>query len=509
MRSVCRSVVVGVVLMSAWDTAAGDLRMVEAVKDRNVEAVRALLRQHVDVNAPGPDGSTALHWAAHWDDGETVGLLVQAGANVNAVSELGVAPLYLACSNGSASMVERLLRAGAKPNTLLPTGESPLMMCARTGSVTAVKALVAHRADPNASEKSLDQTALMWAVAAGHPDVVRALVELGADVNARTRTRREFAFVGYRFFIAVKTVTEKERQSMQYVDFGGYTPLHFAAQLGELEAARTLLAAGARVDEAAAEGTTALVVAAHSGQAAVAQLLIGQGADVNDTRAGYSALHAAVLRGDIGLVKSLLARGANPNVRLTKGTPVRKYSKDYALGLNMLGATPFWLATRFAEPEIMRALVAGGADQAVAAGEATPAIHAVISYRPGNGDRRDRYISPREAAAMDPEQDERDTLETVRAALDLGTDINTLSPSGDTPLHAAVARGYVSVVQLLAERGAALDIKNNAGKTAYELAAKPTRVADGLLGPQVEAAAAMAARLRQIADVLRKSGARE
>jgi ankyrin repeat protein len=483
--------------------------MVEAVKDRDIGAVRTLLRQRADVNAPAPDGSTALHWATHWDDGEIAALLLRAGANVNAVSELGVAPLYLACSNGSAAMVERLVAAGANAGISLPTGETPLMMCARTGSVAAVKSLLAHGADPNAREHSRDQTALMWAIAAGHPDVVRVLVEGGADIRARTRTRREFAFVGYRFFIAVRALTEKERQSMQYVDFGGYTPLHFAAQRGEVAAAGTLIAAGAPVNDPSAEGTTPLVVAAHSGHTAVARLLIDQGADVDDARAGYSALHAAVLRGDISLVTALLAGRANPNVRLTKGTPVRKYSKDYALGLNVLGATPYWLATRFAEPEIMRALVAGGADQTLAVDDGTPAVHAAISYRPGNGDRRDRYISPRESAALDPEQDERETLDTVRAALDLGTDVNTLSPSGDTPVHAAVARGYVSVVQLLVERGAALDVRNRAGKTAYEMAATPSRGAAGASASQGEAAGAMAERLTRIADLLQKSGARD
>lgn len=157
----------------------------------------------------------------------------------------------------------------------------------------------------------------------------------------------------------------------------------------------------------------------------------------------------------------------------------------------------------------MRALVAGGADPTLAVDDGTPALHAAISYRPGNGDRRDRYISPRESALQDPEQDERETLETVRAALDLGTDINTLGPSGDTPVHAAVARGYVSVVQLLADRGAALDIRNKSGKTAYEVAAASSRGTAGASASQGDAATAMAARLTRIAEVLRASGARE
>src|ERR1019366_7304946 len=83
-----------------------DTRLVDAAKHRDNEAVRTLLAQHLDANAPKADGATPLHWASHWDDLENAGLLIQAGANVNATNELGVTPLLLACTNGSAAMVE-------------------------------------------------------------------------------------------------------------------------------------------------------------------------------------------------------------------------------------------------------------------------------------------------------------------------------------------------------------------------------------------------------------------
>ena len=106
MRSkVKRLVRVGtVVLLSvAGVDAAEDLPLVDAVRDRDIVAVRALLQQGVDVNAPQADGATALHWAAHWDDLETADLLLHAGADVDAANDLGVTPLWLACSNGNAA----------------------------------------------------------------------------------------------------------------------------------------------------------------------------------------------------------------------------------------------------------------------------------------------------------------------------------------------------------------------------------------------------------------------
>ena len=167
--------------------AAGDLRLVDAVKSKNAEAVQALLKQRVDVNAPQGDGATALHWAVHFDDLHIADLLIRAGARVNAANDTGVTPLFLACTNRNAAMVERLLTAGANPNAALLNGETVLMTCSRTGEIGAVKALLARGANVNAKEPSHDQTALMWAAAQKHPQVVQALVEHGADVRARSR----------------------------------------------------------------------------------------------------------------------------------------------------------------------------------------------------------------------------------------------------------------------------------------------------------------------------------
>ena len=100
--------------------AGSDLRLVEAVEKGDMEAVRSLLEQRVDVNASQADGATALHWAAHRDDQKTAELLMDAGANVNTTNAYGVTPLSLACTNGNAAMVEMLLNSGADPNSTRP-----------------------------------------------------------------------------------------------------------------------------------------------------------------------------------------------------------------------------------------------------------------------------------------------------------------------------------------------------------------------------------------------------
>src|SRR5262249_31730292 len=140
-----------------------------------------------------------------------------------------------------------------------------------------------------------------------------------------------------------------------YTFEGGYTPLLFAAREGDIESATRLLAAGANIEDIAPAGTSALVLAAHSDRGVFAVFLLEKGANPNGDAAGYTALHAAIVRGNVNLVKGLLAHGANPNARQTKGSPARRYS-GFALDKTMMGATPFLLATRSAQLEIMKVL---------------------------------------------------------------------------------------------------------------------------------------------------------
>ena len=293
-----------------------DLRLVQAMERRDVHAVEGLLKQRIDVNAAQPDGATALHWAAHWDDVATAERLLRAGAKVNAANDLGVTPLALACENGSVPMVEALLRGAADPNSKLLSGEAAIMTAARTGNARVVQALVAGGANVNAKEESHGQTALMWAVANRHPEVVRVLLASGADVNARSEVRPRVVHTGNRFG------DRNESRGVVTLDLGGFTPLLFAARQGDLESARLLLDAGAKVEDRAATAASALVVAAHSGQGAFAKMLLDKGADANAAGAGYTALHAAVLRGDLDLGEGAAGARREPEHAAREGDAV-------------------------------------------------------------------------------------------------------------------------------------------------------------------------------------------
>jgi ankyrin repeat protein len=452
---------------------AREVPLVKAVKAADTAAVRALLQQQVDVNAPEVDGTTPLHWAAHQGDLEAAQLLIRVGANVKAANRYGVTPLTLACIKANAAMAESLLKAGADPNTSLPEGETVLMTAARTGNVDLLRVLLAHGADVNARESWRGQTALMWAAAENHAAAVHSLVELGADINARSN--------------------------------GGWTPLLFAVRAGRIDAAAALLEAGADVNDtlrsmasatstpeparvaqgnnagavrrrpAGQDGTSALVVAITNGHFELASYLLERGADPNADAQGWTALHQlaytrrpnsgkgmppveAIDRLDsLELATILLARGANPNARQTK-----EINDGNRNNLNRVGATPFLLAAKHGDVPVMRLLAANGADPLIPTMQnASPLMVAA-----GVG-----IFNLGESAGTNEE-----AFEAVKMAYELGdTAVNAADANGYTALHGAALRGANPVVQFLADKGA-----NLVAKTKNE-EWTPLRIADGVL----------------------------
>jgi ankyrin repeat protein len=426
--------------------AADKAALADAAEHRNPALVRELLAKGADVNAAQVDGMTALHWAVYNDDAETAQLLVGSRANVNATNRYGVPPLLTACTNGNATLVRLLLDGGADANASLPGGETALMTAARVGSFEAVKALLARGANPNAQERR-NQTALMWAAAEGHATVVRALIEAGSTINATLPS--------------------------------GFTPLFFAVREGHIDVVRVLLEAGANVNEtmkstkedrpaptvntsykSVRNGTSPLLLAVENGHFELAMALVEAGADPNDQRSGFTSLHAISWvrkpdASDVGdpapigsgrltslqFVQALVARGANVNARLGKGVP-RPPASATLLGTE--GATPFLMAADRADVPLMRELLKAGADPFLPNANKSTPLMAAAGF--GTSD-------PLEEAGTEDE-----ALEAVKLLLDLGADINAVDNKGDTAMHGAAYGNFPTIVKLLAERGADVNI---------------------------------------------------
>lgn len=391
--------------------ALDEHRLADAAMRQDHASALALLKQRAKVNATQSDGSTALAWAAHWNDVELANALLKAGADANLANDFGITPLALACLNGNLPMVQKLVAAKANPNTLARTGETPFLNCVRSGNVETVRLLLEAKADVNLGEKWRGQTPLMWAVAEKHPEVAKALVDHGANVNAQSK--------------------------------GGFTALQFAAQQGDVESAKILLAGGARVNDADPEdGMTALLTAIGSNQPQLAALLLENGADANATnKQGVSALHyAAPRRNMTEIIKTLLAKGANPNTR-------QKREPE--------GATPFLLAANSGNVAAMRALVAGGADPKIPTKDNTNAIMVAA----GVG----RYES-RGADA------DKAGLEAIKYAVELGLDVNAKGENDWTALHGAAYTGADEIAEFLVSKGAKLEVFDKYGQTPLSIA---------------------------------------
>src|SRR5262245_1829408 len=430
-------------LMGAIDTPS----LIGAVKNGDAAAVRALIQQGANVNATEADGATALQWASYRDDLASADALIRAGASVNAANDLGATPLWMASMNGSAAMVKRLLDAGANPNAALMLGETPVMVASRSGHAPVVELLVNKGADVN-HRAARSQTALMWAVAQKHPDVVAILLAHGANVHARSDVWTDVQAVP----------PHGQLEYNRAIPHGGDTPLMFAARVGDLASARLLVAAGANVNDKDAWGVSAMVLAAHSGFAPLVDFLLEAGADVNSAEAGFSALHEAILRRDDQMVTALLAHGADPSAPLRTWTPTRRSSKDWNFYPELVGATPIWLAARFNEPEVMRQLVARGADPKF--------VHRAEFIPDGPNLKRKTEVTTTLMAAtgmggggqawVPSARAEREglMLESVKLLVAAGIDVNAENPEGRRALDAATALKYETVVTFLKEHGA-------------------------------------------------------
>src|SRR5262249_40962071 len=175
-------------LIAAGAFAAG-ASLIDAIKSGDRAAALTMLQQKVDVNAPEPNGTTPLHYAAYKEDVELVERLLKAGAKPNVRNDFDSTPMSEAAAVGNAAIIKLLLKAGADVNSPNHEGQTALMAVARTGHVDAAAALLDAGADVNATEQWGGQSALMWAASQKQPAMVKLLIERGANVNAHGTPR--------------------------------------------------------------------------------------------------------------------------------------------------------------------------------------------------------------------------------------------------------------------------------------------------------------------------------
>ena len=479
----------------ASHSAAADAPLADAVMNGNIEAVRTLLRQKVDVNAAQGDGTTALHWAAYREDVEAARLLLAAGANVKAKTRNGsITPLFMAARNGNAAILDLLLKAGAEVNQPDVNGTTALMYAAIAGKPDAATVLLDRGANPNAEDITNGQTAMMFAAASGRAAVIKVLASRGANPNIVTNVSEVIKFdervrerdqqekekkaredalkpasdkpkEAEAAKVAEKEPTRPGRPVREKIFMGGMTALLFAAREGHLDAAKELVDAGADVNlVSASDKISALTSAIINGHLDLASFLLDRGANPNlATDYGLAPLYATLdaqwaertwypaptideeETGYLDLLKSLLTHGANPNARLTKKPWYRTEHGDW---VSPVGATPFWLAAKADDVPAMKLFIAAGANPNIAsAAGVTPLIVAsgygfepqVSHYSPGTRVAALRYLID-----------------------EVGADVNARERNGYTALHGAALTGDLDAIRYLVAMGG--NIKARAGQ---------------------------------------------
>lgn len=457
VKTLCREAIAAFALLSLChvDSRAADTAsLADAAEKSDRPALRTLLKQRADVNAAQVDGMTALHWAAYRDDLETAKLLLEARADVAATNRYGVTPLSLACQNGNAGLVELLLKHGADPNTALRGGETVLMTAARTGKPGPVKSLLQRGADVNAKE-TRGLTALMWAATEGHTAVVESLIKAGADIQAA-------------------------------LPDSGFNAFFLAARNGRAGVVRALLKAGVDVNttmeprrvtsKGPRKGTSALLLAVENGHFELAMELVRAGADPNDQRSGYTPLHAMTWvrkppRGEdegdpppsgsgrlnsVEFIRALVKSGADVNARLANGRG--------GLGkFHTKGVTPFFMASATADVPYMKLLAELGADPFIANVEGCTPLMAACGIGVGS------------AAANEVAGEEPEVFAATQYLIKLGADVNVVDANGETAMHGAAYKNLPTVIQLLANHGAKIDIWNQPNKHGWT----PLLIAEG------------------------------
>jgi uncharacterized protein len=537
LRAVGLAAAIGLLSLGATalsSARSGPQSLVDLIRSGQREAALAeIASPGVDVNAPAPDGSTALLWATYDVDHQMVHALLKRGAKVNLANRFSDYPLTEAVKLGDVELVRMLLAAGANPDSPDQDGQTALMLASSIGSLPIAKMLIKRGARVNAVEKFRGQTALMWAAAENHPDVVDLLLEHGAKAVVDRRAKYDDW---------PRQMTSEPRA--QFRQGGGLTALLYATRSGCYRCAVAIVKAGADVNEPNPDGITPLINAIDNRSYDIAMFLLDRGAnpgawdmygrtplyvavDMNsfDPRAlffgfgfgrrpsGRPASKATAM----DVVNRLLAMGVDPNHELTRMRPNGNGRGRFEEYMLRGGTTPVLVAAMRYDNVALKALIAHGADVNIPnVFRITPLMAA--AGMSGSGRFRILFHGDVQARA----------IKTIDLLLNAGAKINARVTNshthtaklvayvqgrdheGQTALFAAAESGWNNVVKHLLDRGASATVRDDDGKTALDYARHPPRLLAGpaarARGRDKSAAAARAATVALLAALTPKSG---
>ena len=442
--------------------AKPDESLHRAAEAGDIEQVKKLIAQGVDLNALDALLNTPLCRAVDSGRMEAVQLLVEAGADVNAGSW---SPLFTAVDKDNVAIAEYLIAHGADKH-----GDdywTVLMEAFSESSVELVRLLIDKGADVHFKSVELGGwTALHSAVVKGYKDIAELLIQKGADVNAGTWTPLHTAAKSRRRDMAELLI--QKGADVNAKDQRGQTPLYTAIRQKDLGMTKLLISKGADLSIKNRDGYTPLCEAAAAGDKDVLNLILTAG-DYPDT------IHLAACKGDLNGVKTWIERGTDVNVRDEFGiTPlnwavavnsrdVANYLVDQGANPNVRGEVYGIAAFMFArDPLLLERLISKGADVRLRDPSGRTALHFACA---------------------------RGTKDVADVLIRGGAEVNAKDKDGATPLFYAALGGHGDVIELLIGKGADVDLAAQVGRTPLAMASRRG--------------------MTEVVNILRKHGARE
>jgi len=520
LRPAALAAAIGLLSLGAAVSSSADTRpqsLVDLIRAGQRDAVLAAITSpDIDVNAAEPDGSTALLWATYTVDREMVRALLKAGAKANVTNRFGSSPLAEAVKVGDVELARMLLGAGANPDSPNQDNQTALMLASSVGSLPIAKMLIDKGAHTNAVETFRGQTAVMWAAAENHPDIVDLLIAHGANVKLRAK-----------FDDWPRQMTSEPRA--QFRQTGGLTALLYATRSGCLRCAVSIVKAGADVNQPNPDGITPLINAIDNHSFDIAMFLLDKGAnpgawDMNgrtplyvavdmNSYAGFAGFGNGTFQGfgrplttrppntakAMDVVNRLLSMGVDVNHQLTRMRPNGDGRGRFADYMMRGGTGPLMVATLSYDNVAIKTLLAHGAEVDLPnVFQITPLMAAAAmsgsarGFGPGppSGDAQARILA------------------TIDLLLDAGANINARvtdshthtakmvayiqgrDHEGQTALFSAAEAGWDKVVKHLVERGADPTVRDASNKTALDYARAPRPTGPGAAQPPTGPAAA-------------------